>query len=399
MENYNGWLSKLMEAYGIPFAGNNRAGLCPFCGGHRFFVDDAKGIFTCHSAKCGVHGGVTEFAFRLYQTVYAPTDERYPKTRYQAVEQMKQDLGTVVLPVYKNRSVENTTAPIEQRNKVYRRMMHICPLKDADKRQLLSRGYTVPQIRSFGYITLPVTYQDRRETAKRLMEDGCDLTGCPGFEIDRRTGEHVVADFGFFYRKKNLCPDGVALAHYLIPSYDIHGNVQFFQIAWDKRLTGKNIPTAKGPRDFAKYTLFSTPHAQGGGRANASPGYIGRYKKENGVIVPDLHGQISIPVVEGTLKSALFYELSGRKQACISQVGVNNYRSLEKFLVELLKICPEILQIEDCYDMDKFEKKEVAAGSAKLEEICSKLDVAYRCRTWDSRYKGIDDFYYAKRGG
>ena len=119
---------------------------------------------------------------------------------------------------------------------------------------------------------------------------------------------------------------------------------------------------------------------------------------KNGII-PDLKGATTLPVIEGTLKTALYFELSGRKEPCISQVGVSNFRALKSFLGHLLEICPEIEQIDDCYDMDKFTNEDVEAGSKRLKEICEELGVRYHCRKWSSDYKGIDDYALAWRKG
>lgn len=263
----------------------------------------------------------------------------------------------------------------------------------------------VPQI-SAAHCQLITAANDVERTAaesrlEQIKDAGISLAHMPGFELDYRTGEYIVSDFGFFYRKKVLncqIPEK-EMIHFLIPSYDMNNNLQFFQIAWDKRLTGKNIHVISQNgeeqiRDFPKYSLFSTPRKNGGGRANALPGYVGPFRSANGEIIPYLGSQTTIPVVEGTLKSNLYYFFNEKKEACISQVGVSSFRTLEKFLTEFLKKCPQITQIDDCYDMDKLTNPDVVKGSNRLKEICNKLSVNYHLRLWDPSCKGIDDFYY-----
>lgn len=408
MDGYRGKISFLLKKYGYRFAGNNRAGKCPFCGGNRLFVDDDAGIWTCNSASCELHGGVVDFAFLFYtQIVYPSGGPDCPKNKKEAINLLDREMGIVSSDMdrpYRAEAMAAPVAPIGQRSRVYREMYKICGLRDADLKSLIARGYTEEQVRSYGYCSLPITYRDRVDVAKRLMDKGLKLHGCPGFELEKKTGRYIVSDFGFYFRKKliNCNVNDSNLACYLIPSYDVHANLQFFQIGWDKRLVGKKIPFVdrhgnREERDFAKYTLFSTPKKYGGGRVHADPGYVGRYKLYNGMYVPDLKNQKSIPVIEGTLKTALYFELNYRREACISQVGVSNYRSLERFLTEFIKCNPQIQRIDDCYDMDRFENPEVAKGSRRLEEICNKIGVKYYPREWDRKYKGIDDFALAYR--
>lgn len=391
-------IGAVLRKYGFEVYTNGRPSKCPFCGHKHLYIDDKAGVFTCFYNGCNKTGGVKDFALAFYGEVLGQS----VNSAKEAMDLLDEDLGENIkkwIPqnAYLESNILNPIAPVEHRNIVYKKMTEILPLKEVDENSLLERGYTKEQIKSFGYCSLPVSEQDRIITARKLLEAGISLKNVGGFEMV--DGVYKVADFGFYRRKRAF---GYATASdmdfvcFLVPSYDIHGNLQFFQIAWDKRLTTRNEDEERKGINYGKYTVFSTPKRPGGGKIKADAGYVGYYKKnENGIIVPDLRGKTSIPVIEGPLKTALYFELIGRKEPCIAQVGVQNYKALKKALIEMKNFCPELVQIDDCYDMDKFTKENVALGSENLKKVCEELGFRYHMRKWDSNYKGIDDYAFA----
>lgn len=387
----SGILSLALRYAGVEYAGRDKAGKCPFCGGNRFFADDNKGIFTCNSNACGKRGGVINFAMELFPTA---------SSKKEAMDQLEKAIG--IDNNFKPQKIEKAYEPkecsIERRNAVYRKLVQLGTLLDVDKKDLLRRGLTEEQIRKAGYISLPRTEKERLRIGSEIVKSGLVVAEVPGFELT--DFGYSVGDFGLAFRKKvfnmeNLSDEDVMA--YLCPSYDLHGNIQYFQIAWDKRLVGKDIVVYNKKKDFAKYTMFSTPTKQYGGKAKAECGYVGKYKKIDGNIIPDLQGATVLPIIEGVLKTAVYYNLVDGKEPCIAQVGVSNYKNLEKFLKELLEVCPEITGISNCYDMDKFSNDNVRAGSDKLKELCEQYGLTYENRIWNSKYKGIDDYAFAMK--
>jgi hypothetical protein len=400
---YAGKIGAVLQKYGYELRRANAPIKCPFCGHKHFFVDDKRGIFNCRFSGCMVSGGVLDFAYAFYSDVVMVSPR--PKNKLEAIRLLEKDLGVDALlpssPASISDEPEIVECSIEKRHAVYSAMKNICKLTEADIASLLSRGYTKEQIKSFGYCSLPVSKEERYRVARILQSMGLSVKGVPGFMIDD-AGDACIANFGFYARKyafaKESCKDET-LAHFLIPSYDCEGHLQFFQIAWDKALCGDYTNKQGEQKEYAKYTMFSTPNSNGGAKAAASCGYVGFYKRTNAGLVPDLRGATTLPVIEGTLKTALYFELSGRKESCISQVGVSNFRALKSFLEHIKEVCPEVVQIDDCYDMDKFTNEDVMAGSKKLKEICEELGFIYHCRKWSSDYKGIDDFALAWKKG
>ena len=398
---YSGKIGALLNAYGFEYNGRrNQHVRCPFCGERYLLVDDAKGVFRCMNPGCGMSGGALDFAYNFYVVT-----GKNPKNKAAAMMMLEADLGIEQINyaaklAKRDEDVSNDTCPIEKRNQVYHEMIRLLSLSSADVNSLLARGYTKEQIEAFGYCSLPVSEEERVAVARKILKKGISVDGVPGFCINRN-GDYELADFGFYFRKKVFKCEHLKddeLFHFLVPSYDIHGKLQFFQIAWDKRLCGKKIINNE-ERKFPKYSMFSTPTKNGGGKAAASVGYVGYYEKnEDNIYIPYLEGN-TLPLVEGTLKSAVYFELNYRREPVLSLVGVNNYKALKSFLNELKALCPDLEQIDDCFDMDYIENKAVADGSERVKEICEELGLRYHRRRWNPEFKGIDDYakWYFKK--
>ena len=421
--NTNGILSSYLAAKGMP------RGTCPLCGkgknrGAGFFLNDKAGTMKCF--HCGFGGGVSDVMVEVYfgQSLIPDNGEldkakdfykREVSNKAIALKAMEIYLGldtkpvnSVIIPKESVSSEDDKANPecdIERRNRIYRKMQELLPLDSVSLKSLLDRGYTKKQIEEWGYCSLPKTLRERQEfTAKLIKATGDNLEGVPGFYEYK--GKIIVFDGGFYNRLKGLeIPMEKANDYYLFlcPSYDLQGRLQYFQIAFDKKMSGKDLKykNFKGEyeeRDLAKYTVFSTPTQPEGGKVKVNSGWVGPYKtKENGDKVPDLCGKTYLPIIEGVLKTHLYYSLIEKSEPAIAQVGVSNTNQLHDFLKELKSLCPQLEGIDDCYDMDKFTNESVKKACRKLQRVVEDEGLKYRVRTWNPNYKGADDVALAKK--
>lgn len=405
-------IARLLMIHGYEVTGSDRPMICPYCGQKKFYLNIGKGLFCCKRTSCEASNGGNYFAIVNH---FYDGEDRY--------KQAAKDLGCVnevfERKIHQMPTQDKPEAPIELRAPVYNEMVKHPLLAPVARNELHRRGLTDAQIKKWGFSSLPVLWSDRSRIANYLHGKEIVLDNVPGFiKVGKK---YAIADFGLESRMKAFGATGNWYDYYsyLIPSMDLYGNVQFFQIGWDKRLSGK-VDGDKWP----KYSTFSNPKNESGGKAKASCGYVGAYKTtEDGRIIPDLKGQTKIPIIEGTLKSILYHEFTGCREAVISQVGVVNQKSVREFLLKLKEICPEVDTIIDCYDMDKItledamtvsdslkrkfmeygrEKmhalmnKDVRLASEKLKKTVESCGYKYEKRLWDPQYKGIDDLLYAK---
>ena len=383
---------------------------CPFCGHKHLEVNVEKDLFVCWYNACDRKGGYTEFALEFYRDVLGQNIA----TKREAMELYQRDMGFSEIQFkarqnYLASQQENEPdakiPPIEKRNEVYRAITATWPLKKVDEDELLSRGYEKNRIRVYGYVSLPVKKEERRERAAELEKQGFDLHDMAGFT--EKDGRMEVADFGFQKRVKEFGYEGVQteFSVKLIPVYDTAKNLQYFLIGWDKRLSTneKKGVIAKSGKNYAKYTVFSTPRFNRGGKVKSECGFVGGYVVRNGKIVPNMKGQTYLPVIEGMLKTPLYRELlfdvCKKWESCIAQNGVSNYGAVKRMLETIKETCPEVDTIVDCYDMDRFENENVMEGSRRLKKLATSLGFKYGIRLWSPRYKGIDDYMLALKKG
>ncbi|MCR5144806.1 MAG: DUF3854 domain-containing protein [Lachnospiraceae bacterium] len=417
MDTRNGILKEYLTRKGFPTY------TCPFCGkgksrGDGVSIKDTDSLFKCF--HCGFGGNLTTVATEIYfgdsliqdegelQKAYDFYEKPVSKTGY-AMKAVEIFLGMEDRNVPRNYKFSNTEdernpeTDIERRNKIYLAMTRIMPLEENAKRSLLERGYTAEQIKKQKYVSLPKSFTERKKYTKMLQKiTGDDLKGVAGFSMYK--GEMIMTDGGFYKRCMELGIPKEEMNNYylfLCPSFDLHGRLQYFQIAFDKKVSGKNIEckNADGSfekRNLAKYTVFSTPWQECGGRVKVNAGWCGPYKQnEDGAIVPDTKGRNNIPIIEGVLKTNLYVNLTNLYEPAISQVGVANTNQLHDFFKELKSLCPEIVCIDECYDMDKLENESVAKAVKKLETIVKEEGFKYQTRQWNPKYKGADDLALA----
>ena len=71
--------------------------------------------------------------------------------------------------------------------------------------------------------------------------------------------------------------------------------------------------------------------------------------------------------------------------------GVNSLR----FLPETLNGLP-LKKVVGAYDMDKLENPQVRDAFFQVEKIARQNGLRFEPLEWDARFKGIDDFLYAR---
>lgn len=316
---------------------------CPFCGdsenpehGH-LYLNVLKNVYYC--VRCGEGGNVVDLYAKL---------ERI--SREEAYKKIKEE-SFPADPTVKGRSDRkikyNPIAPIKTRDKVYRAFLDKLVLEPHHRKNLLKRGLSWEQTVKNLYKSLPAEPQERQEICKKLIEEGHNLKGIPGFYQTEKDGNWDFVDYEGF----------------LIPVKDVQGRIQGFQIRLDEE------------KD-RKYVWFSSRDKLNGTPAHAWQG---------------VHGEPSevVIITEGPLKADVAHYLSG--YTFVSVPGVNAIKGIEVILKDL-----GAEKIYIAFDMDLLTNPAVKKAKERLEELLIKTGFDVRTKTWDSRYKGIDDYLLAR---
>ncbi|MBE3579103.1 MAG: DUF3854 domain-containing protein [Caldanaerobacter subterraneus] len=318
---------------------------CPFCGdsknpehGH-LYLNVSKNVYYC--VRCGEGGDAVDLYAKLKNI---NTEEAWRELK-------EGNITSLVVKENFKKIRHNSIAPIEIRDRVYRAFLDKLTLEHRHLRNLLKRGLSWQETAKNLYKSLPEEPQQRWEICRELIKEGYNLKGIPGFYQREKDGERYW--------------DFVDYKGFLIPVKDVRGRIQGFQIRLDEEEKER------------KYVWFSSRERLNGTPAHAWQGVHGGPSK---IVI----------VTEGPLKADVAHYLS--RFTFVSVPGVTAIKGIE---VVLKQLGAEKIYI--AFDMDSLTNKAVQKAKEKLEKKLTEAGFVVKTKTWDSRYKGIDDYLLAQR--
>lgn len=333
--------------------------LCPKCSGrherHRLTMNlnFEENVFSC--ARCHFSGGVYKLV-----SYYTGWPEREVPERIK-----KGELANYIPAEHstlEDKYVDNVSnygrllAPISNRDKVYRTLLEHLTLSPDHEDDLLRRGLSKLDIERIGFKSLS-RFMDPIRITKRLVTEGVDLRGVPGFGITS-SGSWSMARL----------PD----SGYLIPIKNGVGLIQGFQIRFDH-------PSGTIP----KYGYFTSKGMSSGGtRCQPWCNWVGSdLSKSN-------NAPFDVIIIEGPLKSYIVNALTGANLLAVP--GVSALKNLPSTLQEMAERGMQRVYI--AYDMDAYENEDVANQLNRLRCVLDTLHIDHRTMVWNEEYKGLDDY-------
>ena len=348
---------------------------CPFCGGRRKLnVNTAKGLFRCN--KCDTSGNAVK--------LHALLTKSEKETAVKDIKKMFAGADSSLKVKYAKpaeKTEEFQVAPLEIRDYEYRTLLDSLTLSKRHHDQLVARGFSEEEIVKYQFKTLP----DSDSEASRLGEyvTGKGLL----FQYGRTPGFFVEYD----------APGDIKWLHYTT------------KVVWVEKQRGMAMPvkTIDG-----KISLL---HVRYDPPEESAPAYIKeayhKYAWVSSAGLPsgcsvtgceNIHyaGDWSVPhetvyLTEGVLKATLASALS--KRPFIGIAGVNNTSQLGLNLRMLKERGTKKIAI--CIDMDYREKPQVAKALQKIQGIIVQCGLKPVVLTWNEKYKGIDDYLFARKQG
>lgn len=311
---------------------------CPFCddSSYHLSLNTVKNVYRCN--RCKETGGMLQ----LYAGIFGiTTREAYAALREKLPAAFQYAPGKHVSPVV------YPTKPIEERNRVYERLLQLLTLSDIHRHNLRKRGLSTEVIHKNGYKSMPLLPEVRQAIVRRLSKE-FSLCGIPGF--------YTASDGSW----DMYCKSGI-----LIPVRDVDGNIQGVQLRLDDTSN-------------RKYRWLSSNYFQNGAKA------------EPWVHVTGNVYSTSAYITEGPLKADVASHLSGGK-LFIAIPGINCTERLSGVLKSM-----GIIRVAEALDMDKLVKPEVSKAVENIRNIVYSCGIEYVPFQWDSRYKGIDDYLCSK---
>ena len=349
-------ITDIIPLIGIPDPPNGRPVYnisCPCCDDNprkkHLNINLNKDVFCC--PRCHFSGGV----FDLYSH-YSGVDRKHAREvlmeklglkdsgpSYEGSNQ-KQERRTITRPILQE--IELPLTDIDARHETYAALLGKLSLASDHRENLLSRGLTDEQIRTFGYKTMPVV--GFSALAKQLQAEGYYLGGVPGFY-------HTKEGAWTFVQERR----GI-----LIPARDQDGKIQGLQIRLDKIKKGK-------------FRWISSIGKQDGGKAEGWTHMIGNPKP-------------TVLLTEGPLKADVIHYITG--QTVIAVPGVNSLKHLKETLEYLQS--QGTTKVMTCFDMDYLKNPHVRDGYYNLANILAEVGIEYGTYLWDPQFKGLDDYVW-----
>lgn len=370
---------------------------CPFCGRQKKLnINNRPGKLVARCNKCGWSGGILKFHADL-NGISSFRDAKRDIEEKLSLDHSSEEYkvrSAFVKAAAEKAKAEEVTLPLSDRSRKYNRMGAFLKLDSDHMADLIKRGLSAPFIEARGYKTLPTDREERYRLARRMQTAGYSVKNLPGFYMDEN-GDYCLKKF---------------VRGYLIPVRALNGEIEGYQIRKDNDKLKKVTHKAKNGQvimdnngkpklfyDGKFYTLSSSKEKNGGQMHSVchyAGGYIWDEDREDLIPVIKKH---SIKFTEGPLKADCYYYLTGEPMLGI--LGVDNAKQLKKTLEDLLKIYPDIDTVEDCLDMDYLENPNVERAIAKVKATIEDMGLKYVRRTWNSEYKGVDDFALAYQKG
>lgn len=349
-------ITDIIPLIGIPDPPNGRPVYnisCPCCDDNprkkHLNINLNKDVFCC--PRCHFSGGV----FDLYSH-YSGVDRKHARgvlmeklglkdsgPSYEGSNQ-KQERRTITRPILQE--IELPLTDIDARHETYAALLGKLSLASDHRENLLSRGLTDEQIRTFGYKTMPVV--GFSALAKQLQAEGYYLGGVPGFY-------HTKEGAWTFVQERR----GI-----LIPARDQDGKIQGLQIRLDKIKKGK-------------FRWISSIGKQDGCKAEGWTHMIGNPKP-------------TVLLTEGPLKADVIHYITG--QTVIAVPGVNSLKHLKETLEYLQS--QGTTKVMTCFDMDYLKNPHVRDGYYNLANILAEVGIEYGTYLWDPQFKGLDDYVW-----
>lgn len=411
---------------------NLRLSRCPFCGGKKAYINPNPSVngFSCHSGKCSKQLGFMS----LYRELSGQMDATYSDVvafidgHHSYNKSYKQTLPKVQ---------EITPAPLDQRHKVYHKLLTLLTLNTDDMENLIKRGLTEEQIMKLGYRSCP-SKEEIPEIIEALEKDGLILRGIPGFyrwygkytmmlangffipyrslsgkiqglQIRLKGDKNVVidqdisftntVDYTIKVKNKNQYPITLRIFDSIPENsvVDVEKTTSGYHLDSLNTIRWEHRFEADEEQVFA-YALHTSTLPNAEAKIALQPRYIWftSGNKDCGTPVTNYThfvGKLQevMYLTEGALKADITYCLSNKNKCFVAVAGVNSIKNMPQIFEHFKK--NGVKEIRIVFDMDRIYNQQVMKSIEKIKEMASATGLKSSIPEWDiSMGKGIDDF-------
>ncbi len=355
----------IMDKAGIVYqrGGDQIRFKCPFCGKENSrsknmsvkYGGHNHGYFQCFG--CGVKGGAMQLYVALTNSSLNPSNEadktelnkeilsflgiahEGEKTHYHPVNPVRKEIP--------ESRAEQPPIDIAVRNDVYTALLEDCPLSKKHRAMMKNRGFSDSSIEANCYRSMP---RNADLIVQKLIKQGHVLKGVPGFYEENNKWK-----FAWY-------PEGV-----LIPIRNKNRLIEGLNIRVDDPLDGNK---------YLHITSWNKPtNCPNGAKAVSTIHVRGERFDE-------------IILTEGAFKADLTFQQLN--VPVIAMMGVGIIQPVILFLKT-----EEVKMVRIGIDMDVCNNQFVYKNLTTLMDTLETLGIPHSMLTWDSAFKGIDDYLVA----
>lgn len=351
---------------------------CPWCGKIKLYVNTQKNTFYCQ--HCQEKGGM--LALHMKYTGILSTKAALADL-YQKYNKVPESERVKFLEDTKPVSIESKAAPIDRRDKCYRRLISACSLGKKDRDDLLKRGLSNEAISSLGIVSVPVL---RHTVAEKVISDGSDL------DYRLASMNKFGSDIPGIYPDENDDAMFVKLKQgILIPVVNKEGKISMFQIRYHnpkpipKDISDKEKEKLdKQQKKYHKYAQLSSGFIEKGcSTAGLDKVHHVGFDFENNQTPEE------VCITEGCLKADVASYLENGK-AYLAILGVNNTNQLYDEVKWLYDNGTSKIRVR--YDMDFMTNDAVQMAIYTTNKICNEngyKSVIYKPYNADDEWKEL----------
>lgn len=362
--------------------------VCPINRKHEIRVNREAGSCSCfhecsncpHRPEPG-HGGITDL-YCLFSGIDSRSEAHKQimtslfGSNYVQPRIVKNDTPRTTISLDADPSDDESLAPIEVRDKAYRKLLSLCGLTKTHRKDLHDRGFTDDDIKRIGYCSIPQSGLD--QITRNIARAGIPLANVPGF-IETPTG---------FKMQPNK--SGI-----FIPYFDALGRIQGLQIRYDIKITSDMSKEEVKQAKQKRYRWFTSGYAKNGKGTNSKNyAYFGDFHE---FAKPET-GKFAVYVTEGGLKaqtaSVLCERVYHKKRPFVAIPGVSCYQTFRALCKKLRE--SGVTTLVDTFDSDRATNESVMGAITKLKGIAKSYGLEFIHWDFGCKYKGIDDFLLAK---
>lgn len=164
---------------------------CPFCNSKNgsLRLNIINNSYICNN--CEESG----FAIGLYAKLKHISN----KEAYKRLMNEEANIGSNIT----KRILINNRKNDEELDYIYQEFLNLLDLQTDDTMSLLKQGFSIEEIDEIGFKTIPVNEYDKIKICDKLIDDGVDLTGIPGFYQNNKFRWTFKSHKGFFIPIRN----------------------------------------------------------------------------------------------------------------------------------------------------------------------------------------------------